>query len=169
MSLYKTKSKNIHLYKEFFLYDAPANIPFRELGKKLGKTPNALRGMIRSAKRNFTIYLAYRRMGYPDNKIPSWFKRPPKHIAEIVELEITAIQRSSTPDRSQTAESLSAQRPQRHETPPKAADIPRETAQPSAALSAPSVRAIPDPRTAISPMEKNIRFLQTIKHAITPP
>lgn len=172
MSLYKTKSKNIHLYKHFFEFDDSADIKFKELAKKLAVTTNKLRGMIRPAVRNFTIYIALRRLGYEDNIIPPWFQRPPKPIATIIEQEIATSKCSSSPDQTHTAknaEPLSAQPPQRSETSSLYVGTPRETGQRSAPLSAPSARAILGLCTSGSPMEKKILSRRIFKCAISPP
>ena len=71
-----TKSKNLDFYPYFFNYDDPSDIPFIKLAKKLKIHPNRLRGMIRPARQNSTIYTALRKMGYGDHQIPPWFARP---------------------------------------------------------------------------------------------
>ena len=137
MSLFKTKSKNIHLYKHFFQYEKPADINFKELAKELVEKPNKLRALIRPALKNFTIYVALRRQGYTDSEIPSWFLRPSKPITDIIELEIAATKRSSTPLRSETAQTAEIPSAQRPDTTPKYVGVPRETANRSAVLSGP--------------------------------
>lgn len=73
-----TKSKNLELYVEFLAYNEPADIPFNEIAAKYSNvTANQLRGMIRSAKHNESIYIALiDRLGYDPEDIPFWFKRP---------------------------------------------------------------------------------------------
>lgn len=138
MSQFTTKSKNLHIYKHFFKYDNPSDIPFEELGKKLGKKPNALRALLRSAKNDYRIYIAYRRMGYQDSDIPLWFQRPPKKIADFLELDNPPTQRSSATQRPKTAENastLSAPTSQRPESTPNCVIVSRETDERSASLS----------------------------------
>lgn len=76
MSPRATKSRHLDKYIYFLSYDGPGDIPFDGLAKQLGVHPNLLRGMIRNARSNSTIYLALRKMGYQDQQIPKWFARP---------------------------------------------------------------------------------------------
>jgi len=73
-----TKSRHLDKYPYFIKYDDPSDIPFDRLAKQLSVHPNLLRGMIRSARSNSTIYVALRKIGYKDHQIPKWFARPVK-------------------------------------------------------------------------------------------
>ena len=75
MSRRVTKSKHIDKYCCFFKYDEPGDIPFDKLARKFNVHPNLLRGLIRSARHNSTIYNALRNKGYSDHEIPRWFAR----------------------------------------------------------------------------------------------
>ena len=90
-----SKSKNIDYYPYFLNFDDPSDIPFKHLGSQLGIHPNRLRGMMRSAKHNSTIYTSIRKKGYEESQIPSWFKRPEKNdlnaTASPIRHEINAI------------------------------------------------------------------------------
>jgi hypothetical protein len=72
----KTKSENLHLYPLFFPYEDPGEIPYDEIAWQEKIHPNQLRGMIRSARNNSTIYEAYIELGWRDKQIPWWFARP---------------------------------------------------------------------------------------------
>ena len=76
MSPKATKSRNLDYYHHFLKYDDPSDIPFAELAEELDIHPNRLRGMIRPARRNSTIYAALNKRGHSDNQIPAWFARP---------------------------------------------------------------------------------------------
>jgi len=80
MSSTITKSKNLDVYPYFMNYDDPRDIPYERIAEKLGRAPNSLRGMIRSARHNSTIYLALRKQGYRDKDFPDWFARPYKPL-----------------------------------------------------------------------------------------
>lgn len=76
MSPRETKSKHLDKYPYFLNYNDPSEIPYKRLAEQLNVHPNLLRGMIRSARSNSTIYTALRKMGYQDHQIPPWFARP---------------------------------------------------------------------------------------------
>ena len=59
-----SKSRHLDKYPYFLNYDDPSDIPFDRLAEQLGVHPNLLRGMIRSARSNGTIFAALRKMGY---------------------------------------------------------------------------------------------------------
>jgi len=63
MSPRVTKSRHLDKYPYFLDFDDPEDIPFDRLAEKLGVHLNLLRGMIRSARNNSTIYLALRKQG----------------------------------------------------------------------------------------------------------
>lgn len=73
-----TKSTNLWLYPEFFPYHDPADIPFDEIASKYPDvTANQLRGMMRPAKKNETIFIALvDQLGFDPEVIPYWFARP---------------------------------------------------------------------------------------------
>ena len=75
-----SKSTNLDIYPYFFKYDDPSEIPYVRLAKKLDLSPNKLRGMIRPARHNSTIYSSLLKMGYKDHQIPGWFARPDKRL-----------------------------------------------------------------------------------------
>jgi hypothetical protein len=75
MSPRVSKSKNLDKYPYFLRYDRPNDIPFKKIANKLGTHPNLLRGMMRSARSNSTIYTALIKKGYKDHQIPGWFAR----------------------------------------------------------------------------------------------
>jgi len=100
-----TKSRNLDVYPYFMNYDDPHNIPYERIAENLGRTPNSLRGMIRSAHHNSTIYLALRKQGYEDHQFPEWFALPEKPLehrrAETAGTRISAEERSGVGKRSE--------------------------------------------------------------------
>ncbi len=105
MSPRVTKSKHLDKYPCFFDYDDPKDIPFDLLAEKFDVDPNLLRGMMRSAKLNGTIYAALRQMGFDDHQIPGWFARPEKPSAQPLpapaDAGINAAERSDAEQRSE--------------------------------------------------------------------
>jgi hypothetical protein len=71
-----TKSENLHLYPLFIPYEDPGEIPYDDIAWERGIHPNKLRGMIRAARNNSTIYEALIELGWRDEQIPWWFARP---------------------------------------------------------------------------------------------
>jgi hypothetical protein len=78
----RTKSKNIETYKYFLHYEDPLEIPLDQLANQLGVHKNKLIALIGSAKRYPHIYLELRRLGYAEDQIPHWLRRPNEKNAE---------------------------------------------------------------------------------------
>jgi hypothetical protein len=105
MSLRFTKSRNLDVYPYFLGYDDPRDIPYERIAEIVGKTPNSIRAMIRSARHNSTIYLALRKKGYEDHQFPEWFARPDKPLeyrrADTAGTRTSAEERSGSGERSE--------------------------------------------------------------------
>ena len=102
-----TKSRHLDKYPYFLNYNDPNDIPYNQLAKRLNVHPNLLRGMIRSARSNSTIYAALRKMGYIDSQIPPWFSHPNEPLAyrraAPAGPSVSAEKRSGADDRSEPA------------------------------------------------------------------
>jgi hypothetical protein len=151
-----SKSRNLDFYPLFFRYDDPGDIDFNALGRRHGVEPNRLRGMMRSARHNATIYQEMKRRGYGDRQIPSWFARPE-----------TVVRRGAPAGRTVSAEKrssalTSAGPASRPDTPHIEGIVQGETAERPSALSQRSAPPTPN-NWFIQPVEPPMS--QTLKKA----
>ncbi len=133
-----TKSKNLEIYPYFLNHNDPKSIPYKEIAEQRQVHPNRIRGMVRAAKHNPTIYAALRMRGYTDSQIPQWFGRPPPQIMDKIQALSQSPERSTPQTRSTTAQNRSSAEPlsaKRTPQAPLAYDNPGQTQRRSVPLS----------------------------------
>jgi hypothetical protein len=71
-----SKTENVHIYKEFLKYDNYDEIPVEEIAENLGISLYRVYACKGEVKHNEKIYLELKSMGYSDDSLPPYFKRP---------------------------------------------------------------------------------------------